>query len=130
MKKILFIICLVIIIVGCKKSQNPTPQDIVGKWELTLEVGGIAGITNHYQPGNGNILQLNADNTYQTFTQGSLVYHGVYQIIKSSITIGANKFDGIYYDHNTTGEVIQLQGDTLTIGMDYDDGIAASYIRQ
>jgi hypothetical protein len=115
---------------ACKKSENPTPRSIVGKWELSLEVGGIAGITNHYAPGNGNILQLNADNTYQTYKQGSLLYHGTYQIIKSSITFGTNKFDGIYYDHSMTGDMIQLQNDTLIIGMDYDDGIASSYIRQ
>ena len=130
MNRILLVICLVFLFEGCKKSQNPIPTGIVGKWELRLEVGGIAGMTTHFAPGNGNTLQLNADNTYQAFWPGSTVYHGTFQIIKNSITIGANKFDGIYYDHNVTGEVIQLKGDTLTIGMDYDDGIATSYIRQ
>lgn len=130
MKRFLYIIFLVAIIAACKKSQNPTPRDIVGKWELSLEVGGIAGTTTHYAAGNGNILQLNADNTYQAFWPGSLVYHGTFQIIKGSVMIGTNKFDGIYYDHNSSGQVIQLRGDTLTIGMDYDDGIATSYLRQ
>ena len=129
MNRILLVICLLFLFEGCKKSQNPIPTGIVGNWELSLEVGGIVGIT-HYAPGNGNILQLNADNTYQRFSQGSLTNHGTYQIIKNSIKIGTNKFDGIYYDHSTTGGMIQLQGDTLTIGMDYDDGIATSYIRQ
>ena len=130
MNRILFMICLLIVAAGCKKTQNPTPRDIVGKWELRLEVGGIAGTTNHFAPGNGNILLLNADNTYQTYKQGALLYHGTYQIIKSSVMIGTNKFDGINYDHSTTGEVVQLQGDTLTIGIDYDDEIASTYVRQ
>jgi len=129
MKRTLLVTCL-LIVAGCKKTQNPTPRDIVGKWELSLEVGGIAGMTTHYAPGNGNILQLNADNTYQTYKQDSLLYHGTYQIIKNSITVSSDKFDGIYYDHGTSGQVIQLQGDTLTIGIDYDDRIAVSYIRR
>jgi hypothetical protein len=129
MKRLLLIICLAVITMGCKKSGNPKPQGVVGKWELSLEVGGIAGITNHYAPGNGNILLLNSNNTYQRYKQGALIYQGTYQVVKSSITVSTSIFDGIFFDHNTVGEVIDLQGDALTIGIDYNDQIASSYIR-
>jgi hypothetical protein len=132
MKKILFLAVLAVSILACKKeNKKPVSSTIVGTWELRVEYGGIAGITNHYAPGNGHKLQLNVDSTFKFYENSTISSQGTFSIIKNSIDlgVGAPKLDGIYYNHNTVGQPIQLKADTLTIGIDFDDQIASVYVR-
>ena len=101
-----------------------------GTWELRQEVGGIAGINKTYPAGNGNRFIFNADSTFKLYHQSALTDQGTFKIIKNGIDYGSIKFDGIFFNHNTYGEPVERMTDTLTIGADIDDGIAAIYVRQ
>ncbi len=130
MRKFVFIICLSVFVMDCKKQHNPTPQGYIGNWELRAQSGGIAGTSNHFPPGNGHELQLAADSTFKYYEGATIINQGTFRIIKNSLTYGTQNFDGIYYNFNTEGLPIQLQGDSLSIGIDFDDQIVSLYVRQ
>ena len=132
MKKIFILILIGAFAFGCKKEKK-TPaisSQITGNWELRLNYGGIAGTTTNYPAGTGPQLQLNTDSTFVMRNQSSITNQGTFSIVKNGITLGTTKYDAIYFNHSTNGDVIQLKSDTLTIGMDYDDGFASVYIRK
>jgi hypothetical protein len=132
MKKLVVIAILSVVVhSGCKKGQqNPKSTGLIATWELRSEIGGIAGTHNVYQPGTGNILQLNADSTFASYRQFKLVSEGGFGIIKSAVLMGQTKYDLIFFNNNMASGAIQLKGDTLIIGMDFDDGIASTYVRK
>jgi hypothetical protein len=134
MKKIFILMVIGVFAFGCKKeNKTPVPSNntkITGNWELRLNYGGIAGITTHYSAGTGPQLQLNSDSTFLMRNQSTVTNHGTFSIVKQGITLGTTKYDAIYFNHSSNGEIIQLKPDTLTIGIDYDDGFASVYIRK
>ena len=130
MKKYLSVVFILLFAFGCKKGNNVKPTGLTGAWELRSDYGGFAGGTRTYPPGNGTILQFNADSTFISYYKFQLGDHGTYQVVKNGIALGQQKFDGLYYNHNTYGTEIQLKGDTLTLGLDFDDMIATEYVRR
>lgn len=103
---------------------------IMGTWELRAQFGGIAGISNHYPPGNNHQLQLNSDSTFIYYENLAIVNQGTFKVVKDGIVIGTQKFDGIYYNYSLYGNAVQLTKDTLKIGLDFDDGIESDYVRK
>jgi len=130
MKKYLPVIFILLLAYSCKKGNTVKPTGLTGTWELRSDYGGIAGGTRTYPPGNGTTLQFNADSTYIRYYQFQFGDKGTYQVVKNGIALGQQRFDGLYYNHSTYGTEIALKGDTLTLGIDYDDMIASMYVRQ
>jgi hypothetical protein len=130
MKNSVFIL-LTIAFASCKKADLPVGSTgYNGTFELRARYGGIAGINEKYAPGNKNIFQLDADNTYKIFVNGDLDTQGTFHIKKNADTLYNVIYDRIYYnDDNTYGTEIRLHGDTLTLGTDITDNIAADYKR-
>ncbi len=130
-KKILLATFLLIAAFGCKKEQNRTPgSGLTGTWELRQSAGGFTGTVTKYPAGNGRLLKLNSDSTYEQFTSFKSVAKGFFNVVKNGITLGNDKFDAIYFNGNPVQETLRLNADTLRIGLDYDDGVEAMYIRQ
>ena len=128
MKNILSIALLLFIASsGCKKDTQSTGP--AGNWELRIQDGGIAGIHKEFAAGNGTTIQFNADNTFTMYNQFKLVNQGTFQYRKNAITLGTSTYDGLYYNGASNGEVVQLSGNTLVIGLNYDDGFAVTYVR-
>jgi hypothetical protein len=131
MKKLLPIILLLIILSACKKEHvKSSGTGFIGTWELRAQFGGIAGTNDHFPPGNNYLLKLNADSTFAYLESSAVITQGPFNIIKNGIAIGAEKFYGLYYNHSDSGFAIRLNGDTLKIGLDFDDGIESDYIRR
>lgn len=124
MKRVLLLLTVICILAACKKTVV-TPG-LFGKWELRHAGGGIAGIDSSYKPGNGTVLRLNSDSTYQHYIKGKLYNQGRFHIT-SAIVPSGNSLMRIYFDGNTSGEELMLSGMQLTIGQNYDDGMAATY---
>jgi hypothetical protein len=131
MKKPLFIVLILLIVLGCKKEKKtlPTPG-LFGTWELRHGYGGIAGISVAYPPGNGQKIQFNADSTFKMFQQLNITNQGTFSIVKNGITVGQSKFDAIYFDHNTAGQIIEIKSDTLSMWNDFPDAMTSVYVKQ
>jgi len=131
MKKYSAILCLLLFALGCKKGDAiKKTTGLTGIWELRKDYGGIAGGTRVYAPGNGTTLQFNADSTFISYNKFKLDYSGTYQVVLNGLIIGQQKFDALHYNHSPQSTEIAIKGDTLTLGIDYDDMIASVYIRQ
>ena len=131
MKNNLLILLAVITFASCKKADLPvTSTGYNGTFELRARYGGIAGINEKYAAGNKNIFQLDADSTYKIFIDGELNRQGTFRIKKNADTLYNVVYDRIYYDTDAAfGTEIRLHGDTLTVGTDITDNIAADYKR-
>jgi hypothetical protein len=103
-----------IILIGCKKAEKVVlPKGILGTWELRI-IDGIAII--NLAPGNGYLLQFNQDSTYINSQPLKTSSRGVFRIVKNAITVGQIKYDELFYDNSKSGQIIQLQHDTLGLG--------------
>ena len=131
MKNTLFTILLIAAFSSCKKADLPiTSAGYNGTFELRARYGGIAGINEKYAPGNKNLIQLDADNTYKIYQKDTLHSQGTFRIKKNADTLYNVIYDRIYYNGDTSyGTEIRLHGDTLTIGTDITDNIATDYKR-
>ena len=107
MKKILWIILVAGTFTACKKSKVTTPalnNSLFGTWELHSRIGGnIMPPDTTYKPGNGNMLQFNADSTYKSYTNGTLAYSGVFHIVRVADNSAKMMPDyAIYFDSDTS----------------------------
>ena len=135
MKRLLFVACLVIIAIGCKKESQVTTHinnhiantALFAKWELRRTSGGMQPSV-YYAPGNGDMVQFNADSTYSFYIGGTISKQGTFHIAQQSYPSG--KFDFIYYDQSAFGDILTLKSDSLNIGTSAADGLESLYIRK
>jgi hypothetical protein len=118
MKNLLLIICLaVIILVSCKKVEKVVlPKGIFDTWELKTQYGGVVGI-QQFTPGTGYTLQFKKDSTFTQYSNFKIVNQGTFHVVKNAFTISQVKYDGIYYNNSSNGQLMQ-QGlkDSLVFG--------------
>jgi hypothetical protein len=111
---------------GCKKSEPITPG-LFGKWELRKQTGGIAGIDSSYKAGNGDIIQFNSDSTFKHYIKGKLDLQGIFHYKKNGYVLGQAVYDELDFNDSGFPNAVTVNGDKMTIGLDFDDGIAAQY---
>lgn len=135
MKKILFFICLMAVITGCKENYTPN-NSLTGSWELVRQIGMDYNLT--FAAGQGNILQFNTNNTYKVFAKSLVINEGSYRLIKKGQTPYNKDFDAIYMGEGGIMNAISLKADSLIIstapnddkGNLIMDGGTTIYIRQ
>jgi hypothetical protein len=66
---------------SCHKSGDAPASGLVGRWELSTEIGGIAG-TISFAPGNGNVLQFNPSGSFTQFYSTGPSRAGMYELGK------------------------------------------------
>jgi hypothetical protein len=125
MRPTLLFILVAFSLVSCKKNE-PISPGLFGKWELRRKYGGLAGMDSIYKAGNGDIVQFNSDSTYAHYVKRKLANTGVFHI-RVLNTPGINAVDEIYFDNTDYGSRFTINGTKMTIGEDFDDGIAADY---
>lgn len=110
MKKILYVICLSIAIISCKKSDDLVINE-TGTWEMI----GRGGIDNYitYTPGTGNTLKLNANKTYTLSENFQQVGAGTYYILKKGATNANKTFNAIHFSDKPYTYSINLERDSL-----------------
>ncbi|MEO6630913.1 MAG: hypothetical protein ABIN13_04295 [Mucilaginibacter sp.] len=137
MRVFLFVCCLALVAVGCKKDLQGTRVKIkaaansalFGKWELRITRGGLQPDVN-FAAGNGHIVQFNADSTYAFYTAGAVTKQGSFHIATLSYAQGTQKAYLVYYDSSPNGEVIDVQNDMLTLGTSIADGPSYIYAKK
>ena len=129
MKNLLYILCLSLIIISCKKN-GVQPKGYIGTWELLQQTGTITGNTTTFPTGEGHLLILNTDSTYQQYTDYQHSVKGTFKIIKNGVNWASNTYDAIYFDGITKADFIILNGNQLTIGNTFPDGVTKLYERR
>ena len=129
MKNFLLVVCLSLTIVSCKKN-GVQPKGYIGTWEMLQQTGTITGATTNFSTGEGNLLVLNLDSTYQRFVKFNQAIKGTYRIVKSGVNWTNTTYDAIYFDSNTRADFIILNGNELTIGNTVPDGVTTLYERR
>ena len=71
-------------------------------------------------------MQFKHDSTFVYYIKGKLTSQGTFHIVKNT-NPNANSIEEIRFNNNTSGDFFSMQGTQLTIGQNYDDGVAASY---
>jgi hypothetical protein len=134
MKKYLTLLLVLTMAISCKKDKNekpvqaPTGPGLVGKWELTQEIGNFAP-NNVYPAGNGNTFQFNADSTFIQYTSFQLTNQGAYSVVEQTAGMPQFKFLVLYLNHKLYNG-ISLRTDTLVIGNSASDAPAYIYVRR
>lgn len=122
------------VIAGCKKSDTPN-SGLTGNWEMVRQIGMDYNQT--FATGQGNILQINTNNTYKVFAKSLVINEGSYRLIKGQTPYNRD-FDAIYLGEGGIMNAISLKADSLTIstapnddkGNLIMDGGITIYIRQ
>ena len=128
MKPVLLLTLIALCLSSCKKSETISPG-LFGSWELRSIVGGIAGIDSTYKAGNGKVFQFKSDSTYVQKDKNKVLAQGTFYIRIPNLysTNSAKPVVEIYFNNNASGDLFILNGTSLTIGQDYDDGFASAY---
>jgi hypothetical protein len=80
---ILVIALLITIFTACKKDigdDNNAKNDLVSWWELA-EVSASMTPVQTYDPGNGNVLRINPNDTYSYWKNDQVIEQGNYSIV-------------------------------------------------
>ena len=133
-KTTILILIAALCLTSCKKpgcDPGMMSSNYFGTWEVRRVYGGnINPPDSVYQPGNGNILQLNPDSTYQRYVQHNLTGQGVYHIIKNGFTDSQVTRDELFFDADTsTKSIISESMGTLTVSPLIPDIASTDYQR-
>jgi hypothetical protein len=94
MKKILILFLLANAFVSCKKDSvtSKIESQLIGEWEL--EVMSNMNGSNHYAPGNGNILLFEKGNIHKRKKNNTIIFEGSFsiQIKNDCFNTGRNTF--------------------------------------
>jgi len=129
MKNLLFILFLSLAIISCKKN-GVQPKSYIGTWELLQQTGTITGATTTFPTGEGRLLVFNIDSTYQQYIDYQHSVKGTFKIVKNGVSWASNTYDAIYFDGNARADFIILNGNQLTIGNTFPDGVTKLYERR
>jgi len=135
MPKRLITILSAICLMACSKSANITPhptliinnQNLIGKWQLVLVTGGLAGIhETAAQWGHTESFTFTANNTISHSLDTALNDLGNYYLINDSLYAGKDVYiDSVYFN------TLYAAHDTLVMAnARILDGTSSWYIRQ
>ena len=133
MKKIFLVILAFGSLAACKKNKVTPTVNIVGKWELHRRYGGnINPPDTTFQAGNGTILQFNADSTYKSYNQGTLIGSGTFRILRNAYKMDGQVYDELYFINNTDytmefPDIVRMSGNMLTITPVIPDAATLEY---
>lgn len=121
-KYIILCLCLVFIVLSCKKkSPEPNVNDLEGRWELRHVAGvQIQGAIGDYIPGNGNVLVFNGQ-TFKQYIASKLVDSGTYSLQKANMMVNTNQAN-YSISFNNAQKYVNFSGSQLIV---FDGTIAA-----
>jgi hypothetical protein len=79
MKRILFASLFVILLFSCRKAQmSKLRNQFSGTWELERLLGYDTPLINTFPPGNGNIIYLGAEGSFERRKHDTVTFKGTY----------------------------------------------------
>ena len=119
---------------SCKKEKDDLDNaEVIGNWELSV-TSAMSGLQN-YPPGNGNILKLRSDGSFEQIIPGQPTRQGYYKYKSKqdcSPQYSSNKvlilyhdgYDDIHYVKTEAGKLLLNTSNCLA------DGGSFTYLRQ
>ena len=136
MKKHYLFLLLVLALFSCKKPVHNgcepftmiNSDGLPGTWELRSAVSGLTGAKTDYPAGNGQLLVL-TNTSYQFYKDGSIISQGNYTLTKKQSLILNKLADCIIFSTSQIVNLIDLNGNSLTLAPDVYDGGSTEYVR-
>ena len=131
MRRFILLVLVLVTTIACKKGKPVAESErIIGKWNLVLTTGGIAGIhQTPAQSGHTKSLTFRTDNTYTAVIDGSTANNSYY--VKDEYSADYQKNVWMLYLNGTDKYIVNYVHDTLTIDMNaVVDGTTDWFVRQ
>jgi hypothetical protein len=123
MKRLLLFVAFIAVFCSCKKENElgDLKNEIAGTWELEKIVCGLCTFpVIDFPPGNGNIIILSPDGSYERKKQDTLLVRGTYSVLKSKECSPAGDRALIINEgSNTTLMFIKISTDKLEVNTPY-----------
>lgn len=114
---------------ACEKSEVVKSDELTGTWKWVRKTGGIAGVNETPKEGETTLLKLNADKTYSTTLNDSLLASGTY-----TLSIGESMLLNKEVSFITLGEgmpmMYEVKNKELHLAEDVYDGFNYEYVRE
>ena len=108
-------------------------KQIIGKWKFTGQTGGFIGKSEPANPTVTNIIEFKKGGKYVRYTNGEPMFQGDYELIKAKSIYSGKADNAIRFDPKVdsplTGDIVTLQGDTLRLADNFNDGYTSGYVR-
>ena len=127
MKKYL-IILLIAGLSACEKSEVVKSDELTGTWKWVRKTGGIAGVNETSKEGEVTLLKLNADKTYSTTLNDSLLVSGKYTLSVGESLLLNKEVRFIVFDEGMP-TMYEVRNNELHLAEDVYDGFNYSYVR-
>lgn len=137
MKSLLYAMLAIVFFTSAAGKKN-TPEkglekQLLGKWQFTGQSGGFAGSTEPAKSNSIKVIEFKKDGKYVRYKNGEPMYQGTYELCKAkSIHTGkvdnAIRFD-LRVDANESGNILTIDGDTLILADNFNDGYTIGYKR-
>jgi|GEM_PF-1135727 len=114
---------------ACEKSEVVKGDELTGTWKWVRKTGGIAGVNETPKEGEVTLLKLNADKTYSTTLNDSLLSGGTY-----TLSVGESMLLNKEVTFITFGEgtpmMYEVKDKELHLMEDVYDGFNYEYIKE
>ena len=122
MKKLIFILIIIVSILGCKKSEKSIPEQVIGKWEWVKTIAPYSGYeTNPQTAGFSMTLEFSNNGTVKEYKNGLLIGTSSYDIKTDQ--------NGNVLSSTVITSHFYFANDTLIFSEAYVDGPAQYYSR-
>jgi len=128
MKKLLLFLMLAGVM-ACEKSEVGKSNELTGSWKWVRKTGGIAGVNETPKEGEVTILKINADKTYSTKINDSLLVSGTYTLSTGESMLLNKKANFIVFGEGVP-MMYEVKNNELHLAEDVYDGFNYEYVRE
>lgn len=127
MKKLLLFL-MIAGLSACEKSEVVKSGELTGTWKWVRKTGGIAGVNETPREGEVTLLKLNADKTYSTTLNDSLLVSGTYTLSTGESMLLNKDVNFIVFGEGTP-TIYEVKNNELHLTEDVYDGFNYEYVR-
>ncbi len=114
---------------ACEKSEVVKSDELTGTWKWVRKTGGIAGVNETPKEGETTLLKLNADKTYSTTLNDSLLASGTYTLSAGESML-LNKEVTFITLGKDMSMMYEVKKNELHLAEDVYDGFNYEYLRE
>ena len=113
---------------ACHKDTIQAPN-LTGTWELRVAFGGTVGYQT-FSPGNGHSYTFNSNGSFTQYAgKDTLLNQGTYTVQTNAVKVQGVEYNVLLINGATSGPVVQVQDTTLSLGLEYNNGVGGIYAK-